>query len=86
MKSILSKKQGAPPPVAITKCSSLTERDFNKRPLLKKIGEDNLEQGLLHQLNDRKPFYSRAHVILPYQKNLEEKIVQYILARTKSQR
>jgi shikimate kinase len=60
----------------------LSVKGINKRPLLKKLGKNNLEQGLRDQLNHRLSFYSKAQIILPYEEELEKKIVQKISTRT----
>jgi shikimate kinase len=62
----------------------LSTKGINKRPLLKKMGAENLEAGLSGKLEERKPFYTRAQVIIPYGKNLEKEIVRYILSKTKN--
>jgi shikimate kinase len=59
----------------------LNVKGINKRPLLKKLGKNNLEQGLIDQLNKRLSFYSKAQLILPYEEELEKKIVQKIRTR-----
>jgi len=63
----------------------LSDKGINKRPILKKIGSQNLENGLKEQLEARLPFYSSAKVIIPYQEELDRKIVQNIGARIKNQ-
>ncbi len=56
-------------------------KGINKRPLLKKIGEDNLEEGLRKKLEERYPFYSQAQITLPYQTCLERDIIEYIRSK-----
>jgi shikimate kinase len=63
----------------------LSRKGINKRPLLKKIGVENLENGLSEKLKERLPFYSKAQVILPYQKELENQIVLHVHSRIKNQ-
>ncbi len=63
----------------------LSTKGINKRPLLKKMGADNLEAGLKDKLNERQPFYTKAKVILPYQNDLEKEIVSHIQSKIKSQ-
>jgi shikimate kinase len=60
----------------------LSRKGINKRPLLKKIGQENLEEGLREKLNDRYPFYSKAHITLAFQQDLENRIVEIIRSRT----
>ena len=62
----------------------LSTKGINKRPLLKKMGSENLEMGLSAKLEERRPYYNRAQIIIPYQKNLEKEIVRYIRSKTKS--
>lgn len=63
----------------------LSLKGINKRPLLKKMGSENLEPGLKDKLNERLPFYTKAQFILPYQEELEKGIVLYIRSKIKSQ-
>jgi shikimate kinase len=63
----------------------LSLKGINKRPLLKKMGAENLEPGLKDKLNERLPFYTKAKFILPYQEELEKEIVLHIKSRIKSQ-
>ena len=50
---------------------------INKRPLIKKMGEDNLLEGLTEKLNYRLPFYKKAKKIFKYNISLETDIVKY---------
>lgn len=59
----------------------LSRKGINKRPLLKKIGQENLEEGLRKKLIDRYPFYSKAHITLTFQQDLENRIVEIIRSR-----
>lgn len=63
----------------------LSRKGINKRPLLKKMGMENLATGLTDKLKNRIPFYSKAKIILPYEKDLEEKIISHIRIKTKNQ-
>ncbi len=63
----------------------LSKKGISKRPLLQKIGEGNLKNGLQEQLKKRLPFYSQAHITLPYNQSLETEIVSYIKSKIKSQ-
>ncbi len=59
----------------------LSDKGITKRPLLKKIGQDNLEKGLTDKLKEREPFYLQATHILPYQPDLELDIIFLVKAR-----
>jgi shikimate kinase len=59
----------------------LTHKGINKRPLLKTLGHENLEQGLKEKLKERHPFYSKAEITLTFQQDLEEKIAEIVRAR-----
>ncbi len=50
---------------------------INKRPLIKKMGEDNLAEGLTEKLNYRLPFYKKAKKVFKYNISLETDIVRY---------
>ena len=63
----------------------LSTKGISKRPLLKKIGEENLEDGLKEKLKERLPYYSQAQVILSYHQSLENDIVSYVQSRIKTQ-
>jgi len=63
----------------------LSTKGIGKRPLLKKIGEDNLKNGLKEKLKERLPYYSQAHVTLSYHQSLENEIVSYVKSKIKSQ-
>ena len=56
----------------------LSQKGIDKRPLLKKIGRDNLEEGLRDKLKNRLPYYSRAEVILPFEQDLEKRIMEIL--------
>jgi shikimate kinase len=60
----------------------LTKKGINKRPLLKKIGHENLEEGLKEKLKERVSFYSKAYITLTFQQDLEIRIVEIVRART----
>lgn len=60
----------------------LSLKGINKRPLLKKIGLENLQDGLKEKLKERLPYYSKAQFTLPFEKDLENQIVQAVRART----
>ena len=55
---------------------------INKRPLIKKMGEDNLLEGLTEKLNFRLPFYRKAKKIFKYNISLETDIVRYFQAES----
>jgi shikimate kinase len=55
---------------------------INKRPLIKKMGEDNLLEGLTEKLNYRLPFYKKAKKIFKYNISLETDIVRYFQAES----
>lgn len=63
----------------------LSRKGIDKRPLLKKMGAENLATGLTDKLKDRIPYYSKAKVVLPYKTELEKDIVSHIRIRTKNQ-
>lgn len=50
---------------------------INKRPLIKKMGEDNLMEGLTEKLNYRLPFYKKAKKTFKYNIALETDIVRH---------
>jgi shikimate kinase len=50
---------------------------INKRPLIKKMGEDNLLEGLTEKLNYRLPFYKKAKKIFKYNISLETDIIRH---------
>jgi len=55
---------------------------INKRPLIKKMGEDNLLHGLTEKLNYRLPFYKKAKKIFKYNISLETDIVKFFQAES----
>lgn len=55
---------------------------INKRPLIKKMGEDNLLHGLREKLNYRLPFYKKAKKIFKYNISLETDIVKFFQAES----
>lgn len=55
---------------------------INKRPLIKKMGEDNLLHGLREKLNYRLPFYKKAKKIFKYNISLETDIVRFFQAES----
>jgi shikimate kinase len=60
----------------------LSTRGIDKRPLLKNLGEKNLKQGLTDKLDERIPYYSRAHHTIPYHEALENDLVFLIRSKT----
>ena len=52
---------------------------INKRPLIKKMGEDNLFDGLSEKLNARLPFYKKAKNIFKYNIALETDIIKHFI-------
>lgn len=63
----------------------LGRKGINKRPLLKNMGMENLATGLTDKLKTRIPFYSKAKIVLPYEKELDREIVSHIRIRIKNQ-
>lgn len=59
----------------------LSHKGINKRPLLKKIGQENLEDGLRDKLEERLPHYTKAGYTIPYMVDLENRIVELVQAR-----
>jgi len=55
----------------------LSSRGIEKRPLIKKMGEENLFQGLTVKLKNRLPFYRKAKIIFNYNISLETDIIRY---------
>ncbi len=55
---------------------------INKRPLIKKMGEDNLLEGLTEKLNYRLPFYKKAKNIFNYNISLETDIIRHFKSGT----
>jgi len=55
----------------------LSQSGINKRPLIKKMGEDNLFDGLSEKLNARLPFYKKAKNIFKYNIALETDIIKH---------
>jgi len=55
---------------------------INKRPLIKKMGEDNLLHGLTEKLKYRLPFYKKAKKIFKYNISLETDIVKFFQAES----
>ena len=60
----------------------LSHKGIHKRPLLKKIGQENLEEGLRDKLIERLPYYTQAVYAVPYQSDLENRLVELIRTRT----
>ena len=56
----------------------LSLRGIEKRPLLKKIGQDNLLDGLINKLNNRQPYYEKANISFKYNIALETDIINYL--------
>lgn len=56
----------------------LSEKGIEKRPLLKRMGVENLKEGLIEKLKSRKYFYHQAKVILPYHEGLELDIIKAV--------
>lgn len=56
----------------------LSTHGISKRPLIKKMEQDNLYDGLAANLKQRLPFYKKAKVILSYKAALETDIIKYI--------
>jgi shikimate kinase len=55
----------------------LSSSGINKRPLLKKMGEDNLFNGLTEKLNYRLPYYNKAKIKFKYNIALDTDIIKY---------
>jgi len=58
----------------------LSSGGISKRPLIKKMEQDNLFDGLTEKLNQRLPFYRKAKVIFKYNPTLESDIIRYLRA------
>lgn len=58
----------------------LSSSGISKRPLIKKMEQENLFDGLTEKLNKRLPFYRKAKVIFKYNTALETDIIRYIHA------
>ena len=56
----------------------LSLRGIEKRPLIKKMGQDNLLEGLTSKLNNRLPFYRKANISFKYNIALETDIINYL--------
>jgi len=50
---------------------------IEKRPLIKKIGQENLQDGLTKKLNIRLPYYKQAKTTFKYNIALETDIINY---------
>lgn len=59
----------------------LNLKGIDKRPLLRKIGTENLRAGLEDQLKKRLSFYTKATISLPYHKSMEMDIIEAISSR-----
>lgn len=55
----------------------LSASGINKRPLIKKMDQENLFQGLSDKLRNRLPYYRMAKLIFKYNDSLENDIIQY---------
>jgi len=56
----------------------LSLRGIEKRPLIKKIGQENLLEGLTNKLNNRLPYYRKAKASFKYNLALETDIINYL--------
>lgn len=56
----------------------LSLRGIEKRPLIKKMGQDNLLEGLTTKLNYRLPYYKKANISFKYNIALETDIIKYL--------
>ena len=64
-----------PVDIILTRMSS---NGINKRPLIKRMEQDNLYNGLSEKLKQRLPFYKKAKVIVKFNLTLEKDIIRYI--------
>lgn len=55
----------------------LSASGISKRPLIKKMDQDNLFEGLAEKLRNREPNYKMAKLIFKYNESLENDIIQY---------
>lgn len=55
----------------------LSSRGIEKRPLIKKMGEENLFDGLTEKLKNRLPYYRKAKIVFKYNISLETDIIRY---------
>jgi shikimate kinase len=60
--------------------SRLINTDFEERPLLKNMSEEELKQFIHEKLEERMPFYSKAHIIFDAVNNKLAQLVEQIAA------
>jgi shikimate kinase len=62
----------------------LSLRGIEKRPLIKKMGTENMQSGLKNKLNNRLPYYRKANITFKYNIALETDIINYLRNRNQA--